>query len=185
MSDEMIIAILSCQHFTIIARLVLTFTIRRLPNLFLSLFVIDVDTFSHSSVLLMLPGDSCIVCQAAVETGSRWACWLSLQFYSRLRQLWSGACTQRPWGYPAIHPSIAPSRHQFTTVSIHLSFLHWICEQLALSCSVPAPSPPTVIEQWYRDRDNSSSMIAWSIYPTVLTHLTDCPISREGFTVSC
>lgn len=71
MSDELITATLSCQHFKIIARLVLSFTIRRLPNLFLSLFVIDVDTFSHSSVLLMLPGDSCVVRQAAVESGSR------------------------------------------------------------------------------------------------------------------
>lgn len=126
----------------------------------------------------MLPGDSCIVCQTAVESGSRWAYLLSLRCYSRPRQLWSGACTQthtEVLGYPSILLSIPASRQQFTTLSTRLCVLHWICEQLALSCSVLAPNP---LSLWNSGTEIGTIAAAWSLH-TIALSLT-VPLAGMG-----
>lgn len=149
---------------------------------FPALFRFLCHKYSHAqshldfSVLLVLPGDSCIVHQAAVESGSRWARSLSSQRCSPPRQLWSGAHTlthmhayTQAWDYPSIYPPIT------TYYPIHLSsgsVSSW-------SCRVASPSHlyEATLQRWGRYD---------SVIPLPHCTLTDCPISWEGFTgVSC
>lgn len=141
---------------------------------FLCLFGLLIHPFSHTipSHSAQLPRGGGILRQAAVESGSRWLCWLSQYFYRRPRQLWPGVRSHthkhtQASGFPSIHPPFIPSfRHHFTFPSIrpsvHRRVQCWMCEQLLLSCSEPAArGPPTNWLQFEISTEIETVAAAW------------------------
>lgn len=160
--------------------LVIYFSTLFLATPFYSHFLCLWDPYSHTQSHLNFSSAHAAWRQLHCASGNLWI-WLQVSEFVKpvetalVRDTYTDTHTQKARG---ILISI-PLCHQFTTQSIYLSFLYWICEQLALSCCAP-PLPSTFEEQRYSDRDNS--MIVWSLYPFAL--LVTAPSAAEGFTVS-